>query len=49
MKKEYIIEVQMKSGGFRIFREWGYSAGDAFQNLKKNQGVEGSMKSARLA
>lgn len=36
MKKEFIIRVQMKDGGTRTFREWGWSGGDAYQNLKKN-------------
>lgn len=36
MKKEFILRVQMKSGQIRTFREWGWSIGDAFQNLKKN-------------
>lgn len=35
MKKEYILRVQMKSGGIRTFREWGWSAGMAFEQLKK--------------
>lgn len=36
MKKEYILRVQMKSGAQRTVREWGWSAGDAYQNLRKN-------------
>lgn len=36
MKKEFILRVQMKSGGTRTFREWGWSVGDAYQTLKKN-------------
>lgn len=35
MKKEFILRVQMKSGKQRTVREWGWSGGDAFQNLKK--------------
>ena len=36
MKKEFILRVQMKSGGNRTFREWGWSGVDAYQNLKKS-------------
>lgn len=47
--KEYIIEVVMKTGGYRRFREWGYSAGDAYMRLKKNESDIGTMKKATEA
>ncbi|WNV47138.1 hypothetical protein ENKO_557 [Klebsiella phage fENko-Kae01] len=36
MKKEFILRVQMKGGAQRTFREWGWSAGMAFEQLKKD-------------
>lgn len=36
MGHEYILRVQLKSGGSRTVRAWGWSGGDAFQKLKKD-------------
>lgn len=47
--KEYIIEVVMKAGGYRRFREWGYSAGEAYMKLKKYEQGIGTMKKATEA
>ena len=35
MGHEYVLRVQMKNGANRTVRAWGWSAGDAYQKLKK--------------
>ncbi len=46
MKKEFILEVVMHSGGIRRFREWGYTAGAAYQDLRKFNPDVGSLRKA---
>lgn len=36
MGKEFILRIQVRSGRTITVRAWGWSAGDAFQKLKKN-------------
>ena len=49
MKKEFVFEVILKAGGVTLVREWGYSAGDAWQRAKKLQDIKGSYRSVREA
>lgn len=49
MKKEYILRVQLKAGGIKTVREWGWSAGDAYQYLKKYDSNVGYLIEAKLA
>lgn len=47
--KEFILEVVMHTGGIRRFREFGWSAGDAYMKLKKNIDDVGSLRKATEA